>query len=41
MARIRALAQPELGWSDARWDAELQRYYDIYAKSYSPAPLGF
>ena len=41
MERIRALAQPELGWSNARWDAELTRYYDIYAKSYSPAPLGF
>lgn len=40
MDKIRSLVQCELGWSDARWDAELARYYDIYAKYYSPTPLG-
>jgi glycerol-3-phosphate dehydrogenase len=39
--RVRAIVQPELGWSNALWDAELARYYDIYAHSYSPTPLGF
>jgi hypothetical protein len=28
--RIRAIAQPELGWDDARWQQELKRYEKIY-----------
>ncbi|HEX2981126.1 MAG TPA: glycerol-3-phosphate dehydrogenase/oxidase [Anaerolineaceae bacterium] len=38
MPRIRKIAQPELGWSDARWEQEEQRYRTIWAQSYSPAP---
>lgn len=41
METIRALAQPELGWSDTRWQTEVTRYFDIYAKFYSPAPAGY
>ncbi len=38
--RIRAIAQVELGWDDDRWQAELDRYRDIWQRYYSPAPLG-
>ncbi len=35
MDRIRAIAQPELGWDDARWESELSHYctrwQDVYA----------
>ena len=40
MNRIRSIAQPELGWNDAKWIKEEKRYCDIYEKSYSPAPKG-
>lgn len=40
MDRIRAIAQPELGWSDDRWNAELVRYQKIYSAYYSPEPTG-
>ncbi|MGQ0709759.1 MAG: glycerol-3-phosphate dehydrogenase/oxidase [Rhodoferax sp.] len=33
--RIRALVQAELGWSDARWAQELQRYQGIVQACYS------
>ena len=33
---IRALVQPELGWDDARWDAELASYRETWKKAYSP-----
>ena len=39
--RVREIAQAELGWSDAKWETELARYYAIYAAAYSPAPEGF
>jgi len=39
--RVREIAQPEFGWSDAKWETELARYYAIYAAAYSPAPEGF
>jgi glycerol-3-phosphate dehydrogenase len=39
--KIREIAQPELGWSDSKWEMELARYYVIYAAAYSPAPTGF
>lgn len=32
--RIRALCQPALGWSDAVWQAEVQRYQSIIATHY-------
>jgi glycerol-3-phosphate dehydrogenase len=40
MARIRQIAQPELGWSDAEWQREEERYWRIYRAYYSPAPTG-
>jgi glycerol-3-phosphate dehydrogenase len=33
---IRAIAQPELGWDDARWDAELASYQQTWKKAYAP-----
>jgi len=35
MDRIRAICQPELGWSDERWDAELAAYLALWNKHYS------
>jgi glycerol-3-phosphate dehydrogenase len=35
MERIRSVAQPELGWDDGRWDAEVAAYADIWTKAYS------
>lgn len=40
MGRIRAIAQPELGWDDKRWQQEVNRYEKIYQAYYSPAPSG-
>lgn len=40
MEHIRTLAQSELGWDDVRWQAEVDRYLEIYRKAYSPAPAG-
>jgi glycerol-3-phosphate dehydrogenase len=34
-ARIRAVAQPELGWDDAAWDRELARYRETWNKAYT------
>jgi glycerol-3-phosphate dehydrogenase len=36
--RIRAIVQPELGWSDARWDAEAAAYVRQWQASYSLSP---
>lgn len=33
--RIKAIAQPELGWDDARWDGEVARYQSIWTDKYS------
>ncbi|HPD63699.1 MAG TPA: glycerol-3-phosphate dehydrogenase/oxidase [Anaerolineaceae bacterium] len=41
MARVREIVQPELGWDDARWQAEFTRYVELYKKAYSPSPAGF
>lgn len=38
--RIRRIVQPELGWDDATWQAEVRRYQAIWASCYSPAPQG-
>jgi glycerol-3-phosphate dehydrogenase len=34
LARIRRVVQPELGWDDARWVAEEQRYREIWSRAY-------
>jgi glycerol-3-phosphate dehydrogenase len=36
IGQIRAVAQPELGWDDAKWDAELARYRETWKNAYSP-----
>ena len=36
LSRVRAIAQPELGWSDARWDAEEAAYRALWASDYAP-----
>ncbi len=33
---IRAVAQPELGWDDAKWTAEVASYTTTWRKAYSP-----
>lgn len=38
MDRIRAVAQPELGWDDDRWQAEEARYRETWQLYYSPSP---
>ncbi|HKZ53910.1 MAG TPA: glycerol-3-phosphate dehydrogenase/oxidase [Anaerolineales bacterium] len=35
--RIRAIAQPELGWSDERWENEVVAYGKLWRRSYSLA----
>jgi glycerol-3-phosphate dehydrogenase len=35
-AKIRAVAQPELGWDDAKWAREVERYRTTWKKAYSP-----
>ncbi|HSM24604.1 MAG TPA: FAD-dependent oxidoreductase, partial [Anaerolineaceae bacterium] len=35
MENIRTLCQPELGWSDERWQAEEEAYWQLYYQSYS------
>jgi glycerol-3-phosphate dehydrogenase len=34
MNRIRRIAQPELGWDDARWEREVEIYQDLWGRSY-------
>jgi glycerol-3-phosphate dehydrogenase len=34
--RLRAIAQPELGWDDARWDQEVAAYTRLWQTSYRP-----
>jgi glycerol-3-phosphate dehydrogenase len=36
--RIRAIAQPELGWDDARWEKEEADYRSTWQKAYAPVP---
>ncbi len=35
LPRIRALCQPRLGWSDARWEQQQQRYLALWRQCYS------
>ena len=37
MDQIRRIAQPELGWNDARWEQEESAYREIWKNYYSPA----
>jgi len=32
---IRCICQPELGWDDARWDAESTAYRELWQRAYS------
>ncbi|MFZ3078354.1 MAG: glycerol-3-phosphate dehydrogenase C-terminal domain-containing protein, partial [Bellilinea sp.] len=34
--RIREVCQPELGWSDQRWQMEVSNYLSLWQRSYSP-----
>jgi glycerol-3-phosphate dehydrogenase len=36
MTKIRAIAQPELGWDDRRWAAEEAAYRRLWATAYAP-----
>jgi len=36
MDAIRAVAQPELGWDDGRWDEEVARYAALWRRGYGP-----
>jgi glycerol-3-phosphate dehydrogenase len=38
MARIKAIAQPELGWSEERWQTEVDAYAKLWNASYSFCP---
>jgi glycerol-3-phosphate dehydrogenase len=38
LARIRLIVQPELGWDDARWEAEAASYAELWQRSYSLKP---
>ena len=35
---VRTIVQPELGWQDAKWEAEVARYLDVWAQGYSLPP---
>ena len=36
LGRVRAIAQPELGWGDARWAAEEAAYRSLWRSGYAP-----
>jgi len=38
--RIRQIVQPELGWTENRWIAEVARYLQIWQQFYAPFPSG-
>jgi len=35
-AQIKAVAQPELGWDDKKWEIEVARYRETWRKAYAP-----
>ena len=35
LERVRAIAQPELGWEDARWQSEVAAYRRLWSQAYS------
>ena len=34
LPRVRAICQPELGWSDRRWEAEAEAYRELWDRCY-------
>lgn len=36
LPRIRAIAQPELGWDDSRWEAEAAAYASLWSRTFAP-----
>jgi glycerol-3-phosphate dehydrogenase len=38
LGRIRSIVQPELGWSDERWEQEETAYLQTWQRYYSPKP---
>ncbi len=40
LPRIRSLVAPELGWDDARWEAEEAAYLARWARDHAPSPAG-
>lgn len=38
LPRVRAIVQPELGWSDARWEAEEAAYLGLWRRAYFLPP---
>ncbi len=36
LGRVRAIVQAELGWSDARWEAEEAAYRQLWQRAYAP-----
>ena len=36
LAQVRAIAQPELGWNDERWEREAEAYRQIWDRAYAP-----
>jgi glycerol-3-phosphate dehydrogenase len=39
VARIRSIAQAELGWDDATWTREEAAYRKTWAENYAPSPF--
>lgn len=36
LGAIRKIAQPELGWDDAKWEREVVAYKETWKKAYAP-----
>jgi len=39
LGRLRPLIQSGLGWDDARWAAEVERYQTLWQRAYAPPRL--
>lgn len=37
LEKVRAIAQPELGWEDTRWEQEAKMYVELWQGCYAPA----
>ena len=40
LPRVKAIVQESLGWDEQKWNAEAERYNQIYQSYYSPSPQG-
>jgi len=40
LARVKAIVEENLGWDEQKWNAEAERYNQIYQSYYSPSPQG-